>query len=206
MNELIFAQIALASPVEATENINAENAQTKTGTEAQTLVPEKEHETQGLSIQPVVVLTQVLNLLILMLALYFILYKPLLKMMTEREKKIKDGVENADKADKMLSEATVTQAEIVKKANMEGQQVMEKARKAGEELKSGIVGNAHTEAGQIIKSGHLLVEMEKSKTLQELKSKAVNIVIKATENILKEKLDAQKDAKFIDDSLNSISA
>lgn len=205
MNEFSFLPVAYATAEEVTGSAAEERAEKAGTAEAITEVPEKAHEAQGLSVQPIVVLEQAFNLLILLAALYFILYKPLLKMMGEREQKIKDGVENADKAQKMLNEATSTQSEMIKKANMEGQQIMEKARKSGEELKSGILLEAHNQADHIIKAGHQSVEMEKSKTLQELKGKAVSIVVKATEKILKEKLDSQKDAKFIDESLNSLS-
>jgi F0F1-type ATP synthase membrane subunit b/b' len=83
---------------------------------------------------------------------------------------------------------------------------MEKARKSGEELKSGIVQEAHDEAGKIIKSGHALIEMEKTKTSQELKALAVNMVVAATEKILREKMDPSKDSRMIEESLKSYPA
>lgn len=194
MSQFSFFQIAHAEPAETTAN----EVRTET-------VAEPKHA-EGLSIQPTTVAFQALNFVILLVVLNLILYKPLTKLLKERGEKIKEGVENADKAQLMLNEANTTRADMIKQANVESRDMMEKARKAGEELKTGIVEKAHKEADHIIQSGHQLVEMEKAKTLQELKGKAVGVIMMATEKILREKLDSQKDQKMIEESLNALQA
>lgn len=167
---------------------------------------EAEHSAPGLSVQPTTVAFQALNFVLLLVVLNAILYKPLMGMLKEREKKIREGVENADKAKVSLEEATSIRQDMMKRATTESQQMLDKARKSGEELRTNIVSDAQKEAGQIIQSGHQLVEMEKAKTLQELKGKSVKMIVTTAEKILREKLDQAKDAKLIEESLNSYSA
>jgi F-type H+-transporting ATPase subunit b len=178
-------------------------AETTAGTEVEAGAAEAKG---GLSIQPAVIATQALNLVVLIVILNFILYKPLLKLITDREKKIVDGIENADKAENMLKESSRIRVDMIKDAKSESQDIIEKGRKAGEDVKTGIIGDAQSEADKIIKSGHALVESEKAKTMQEIKASAVNTIIMAAEKILREKLDPAKDAKLIEESLNSYSA
>lgn len=192
MNNFLLIQVAHASPeVEAT-TAAAEPAEAK-------------HE-GGLEIQPTTIAFQALNFVVLLVVLNAILYKPLVKLLTEREKKIKDGVENAEKAENMLKESNIIRQDMIKQAKSESQDIIEKARKSGEEVKTGILAEAQTEADKIIKSGQSLVEAEKAKAMQEVKLSAVNTIVMAAEKLLKEKIDPQKDSKLIEESLNSYPA
>lgn len=217
MNELTLIPVAHARPalpktVAAAEPAVAENtaavseetaAETHEGTVAET--GEAAHS-EGLKIDPAVVGFQALNFLILLMLLHFILFKPILKLLAEREKKIADGVENAEKADQMLKESNMIRQDMIKTANAESQSMMEKARKDSESVKNSMLADAHAEADKIVKGGHAIVEMEKAKVAQELKAKAVNMVIAATEKVLRSKMNAESDSKMIEESLKSHSA
>lgn len=202
---------AAASPVIAepavAAAVNAEpTAEKETVALTEEAGAEAEAEKGGLEIMPAVIASQVFNFILLVAVLHLILYKPLLKIMKDREKRIRDGVENAEKADGMLKESNIIRQDMIKRANSESQEMLESARKSGEEVKSGIIQGAHAEAGQIIKSGQNLIEMEKAKTAQELKGLAVGMIVSAAEKILKEKLDPSKDSKLIEESLKGYSA
>ena len=190
MNNFLFIQTAYAAGNEAATAVtNAAAAEAK-----------------GIEIQPTTIAFQALNFIILLVVLNLILYKPLLKLLKDREKKIQDGVENAEKAENMLKESNRIRSDMIKQAKSDSQVIMEKARTAGEEVKTGIIGEAQSEAGKIIKSGHALVEAEKAKTLEEIKVSAVNTVIAAAEKLLREKLDPSRDGKMIEEILKSYSA
>ena len=193
--------VAAAAPAAEAVPVAA-SAETIAATEAKAPAAEK----GGLEIQPSTIIFQALNFILLVVVLYLILYKPLLKIMKDREKRIRDGVENADKADGMLKESNIIRQDMIKRANSESQEMLENARKSGEEVKSGIIQGAHAEAGQIIKSGQNLIEMEKARTAQELKGLAVGMIVAATEKVLREKLDPSKDSVLIEESLKGYTA
>ena len=195
MNNFSLFQLAHAEGVVAAETTAVTSAE-----------PKAAEEKGGLQIQPTTIAVQALNLVILIVILNAILYKPLLGLITKREKHITDGVKNAEKAENMLKESNQIRTDMMKEAKSESQDIIEKGRKAGEEVKTGIIGDAQTEADKIIKSGHALVEAEKAKTMLEIKSSAINTIIMAAEKILREKMDPVRDAKLIEESLNSYSA
>lgn len=167
--------------------------------------PEKA-ESQGLSIDPAVVGFQALNFIVLLAVLNLILYKPLTKLLSEREQKIREGVENAEKAEVSLKEATSIREDMMKSARVETQTMMDKARKDGESLKNNIVTEAQDQAKKIIDNGHQVIVMEKAKTLEDLKAQAVNLIVKTAEKVIREKMDSGKDAKMIEESLNSFAS
>ncbi len=193
--EIMFVPTAFASEAEGQKELTAT-----------TEVAEKaEGHSEGLSLTPSTVAFQALNFLVLLIVLKFILYKPLMQVLKDREKRIKEGVENAEKADQMLAESEVSHQNILKTAKVESHGILESAKKSAEETKRTIIENAQAEANKIVESGKNIVEMEKGRATQELKNEAVRLVMLTAEKVLKEKLDAGKDGKLIQESLNSYS-
>ncbi|MCC7197322.1 F0F1 ATP synthase subunit B [Candidatus Peregrinibacteria bacterium] len=208
MSDLLFIPLAFATTSsEVTESHETEVA-TTAGKETESATHEETTAAHsgGIEIQPTTVAFQGLNFLALIVILYLILYKPLTTLLDERAKKIKEGVENADKAEVMLKETQQVRHDMMKSTQVEANETLEKARKSGETLKNSILQDAHQEAGKIVKAGHSLIDMEKDKVAQELKAKAVNLIVGATEKILREKLDASKDAKLIEENLKSFAS
>lgn len=191
-----FIPVALAQETET-------HLETTTSTEQASKA--EEHEASGLSIDPAIVIAQMFNFIILLVILKFLLYKPLLKVMQDREKRIDDGLENAERADQMLSESEQTRLETIKAAKVESHSILDSARKSAEEAKSTILQDAESEAAKIIKTGQNVVEMERSKAAQELKIQAVDLIIQTAEKVLKEKIDPLRDQKLIEDSLKNYS-
>ena len=83
---------------------------------------------------------------------------------------------------------------------------MEKARKEGESIKTTLVTEAQGEAKKIVQAGHQALEMEKGRTMDEVKAKAVHLIVLAAEKLLREKIDESKDAKMIEENLKSYPA
>lgn len=157
----------------------------------------------GISIDPMVVGYNILNVVVLLFILKWILYKPLMTLLKDREHTIKKGVEDAENAKILLKESEATREKMLKEARVEGQAMLESSRKSGEQVRTELVTKAQDEAHQIITAGQQLVEAEKSKALQEVKAHAVEVVLKAAEKILKQKIDPAKDAQLIKDSIES---
>ena len=195
--DLLFLRIAHASP-----EAEAPATETHTGeTVAETAQPGDEEHAAGLTLRPTDIGFQVLNFLVLLFLLNLILYKPLTKLLNERAKRIKDGVENAEKADFMLKESQEVRADMIKGAKVESQTILDSARKSGEKVKTEMLEHAHQEADKVMEQGRNVLEGEREKAAQELRDAAAALVIKAAEKILKEKLDPSKDARLIEDSL-----
>lgn len=217
MNEFIpvaFASTDSAPHVEAATLPSAHAAETASPAEHETVAtteagpahPEEAAHSGGLSVDPAVVGFQALNFIVLLFLLNLILYKPLTKLLADREKKIQEGVENAEKAEASLKEATSIREDMMKNAKVESQAMMEKARKEGEGLKNNMMTEAQDQAKKIIDNGHQVIALEKAKTMEELKAKAAALIVQTAEKVIREKMDSSKDAKMIEESLNSMSA
>jgi len=203
MNEFIPVAVASTAPATHAEPVGAAM---ESRTETAAPHAEEVAHSGGLSLDPAVVGFQILNFTVLLLVLKWILYGPLTKLLSEREQKIKQGVENADKAEASLREAHSIREDMMKNTKMESQSMMEKARKDGEGLKNSMVVEAQEQAKKIMDNGHQMIALEKAKTMEELKAKTANLIVMTAEKVIREKMDSPKDAKMIEESLNSFAA
>lgn len=164
---------------------------------------ETEEHSEGLTLDYGVIGFQILNFIILLVILNQILFKPLVKLLDERQKKIADGVANAEQAEILLQESEATRTKMLKEARAEGQSLIEESRNSGEQVRGEIIEKAQSEAQQIINAGQVALDNERSKAFSELKNEATNLIIQVTEKLLKEKLDKDRDEKLVNEAIEA---
>ena len=125
-------------------------------------------------------------------------WPPLLGAIEERQKKIADGLTQAERAGKdlelaqakstdKLKEAKAQAAEIVEQANKRRAQIVEEAKTEGE-----------TERQKIITQGEAEVEAERNRAREELRQQVSNLAIAGAEKIIKRSIDKEANSDIID--------
>jgi F-type H+-transporting ATPase subunit b len=93
---------------------------------------------------------QMFNFAILMGALWYFLYTPVLKILNDREEKLKQGVEDAHKAKEARKNADEEKSVILKEARVEAEGIVLTAKNHAEDKGKDIVTEAETKAARII--------------------------------------------------------
>lgn len=154
---------------------------------------------EGLGINLPLFIAQVINFVILLLLLYFVAYKPIIKMLDQRSAKIKEGMEQAE----AIREQTARTEEEIKsqleKARKEGDTIVAQAVQMGEKLKEEARKSARQEAESFIAKARLEISEEREKAIDELRSEFVDIAIAAAEKVIKETLDKEKHRRVVED-------
>ena len=156
---------------------------------------------EGIGINLPLLVAFVVNFLILFGALSFVLYKPVLKMLDERQAKIKESMEQAEQ---IKEQATRSEEEIkiqIDQARKEGQALIAQAAQMGERLKEEAKENAHKEADTIIARAQAEIQQERDRAIDDLRKEFAGITILAAEKVIKESLDKEKHHKVIEDVL-----
>jgi F-type H+-transporting ATPase subunit b len=143
-----------------------------------------------------------LNFLILFALLSVFLYKPVLKKLDERQAKIKESLEMADKIKEQTSRSEEQIKAAVEDARKEGQLIIGQASQIAEKLKEEAKDGARKEAETIINKARDEIKLERDKSITELRSEFSNLTILAAEKIIRESLDAQKHHKLINEVLD----
>ncbi len=146
-------------------------------------------------------IAQVVNFSLLLVLLRLTLYKPILKMLDERKRKISDGLNAAEIA---RAEAAASQA------NIQGQ--LDVARKEGQE----IVGNAQQIATRIqadareqaLKDAEAQrlraladIQLERDRAIADLRAEFADITVSAAEKVINQSLDRPAHQRIIDEAL-----
>lgn len=144
---------------------------------------------------------QIVNFTIVLLVLYKFAYKPVLKTLNSRTDKIEKGLSDADTAGKKLEEIMKKEKEVLANAKKEAQEIIKTAEEQAKANATSIVLEARNQNEKLIVSAKKQIEQEKDKMLSEVKGEIANLVILATEKIIGEKLDKEKDKELIEKAI-----
>jgi F-type H+-transporting ATPase subunit b len=151
-------------------------------------------------------LSQIVNFLILFLALRFLLWKPMLKMLNERKQRIAQGLEDAEQARRDRERAQAEYEERIKQARQEREEILARAAEEGEQAKAETLAQARAQAERIVAEGKETVERERQQMLAELRSQVVTLSIAAANKLIGEALDEQRQRRLIDEFFSGIKA
>ena len=88
-----------------------------------------------LGINVPVLLAQIVNFTILFVLLYLVAYKPILKMLDSRSKKIEESVKQTEYIKEQVAHAEEESKKRIDAAGREGQELIVKAMRTGEEVR-----------------------------------------------------------------------
>lgn len=152
-----------------------------------------------------ILLAQLINFTILLVVLYLVAYKPILRMLDSRSAKVKESMETAQK---IKEQADRTEEEVkaqLNEARREGQEVIAQASKVGERVKEEARQAARQEAQALMDRAKAEIEREREKSLDSLRKEFADIAIMAAERVIKESLDRKAHQRIIQEVLEESS-
>lgn len=129
---------------------------------------------------------QIINFLILAVIFKKFLYKPILKVLRDREKKIAQGIADAELATKELEKAETRKDEIIRAATLEAEKIIEETKKSANDLHSELTQKAKDDSVKIIKEAKMLAEEEAKRIETKSHDAALDIAKSIVEKILSE--------------------
>jgi F-type H+-transporting ATPase subunit b len=143
----------------------------------------------------------IINFIVLFFLLRLFLFKPVLKMLDERAKRAKEGMELAEATKKEYEQAKVEVQKQIDKGHQEAQAIIAQTMQTGERLKEESRQEATKQAQLIVDRTRAELEVERDKIVDNLRKEFVDISISAAEKVIKETLDKEKHRKLIEETL-----
>lgn len=159
---------------------------------------------EQLGIEPLQILAQIFNFVALLVVLKIVLYKPILKSLEERRKKIKEGL---DYAQKMQVEEEITdkkRLEVLRKAKIEAQSMIEESKKEGKITESEIIEKAKQEADAMLTKAREELANEKKEMERELRTQTVEIAEVWLESVLGKYIEEKNQMQIINKKLKDL--
>ena len=132
---------------------------------------------------PWLFLSQVVSFSIVVLLLKRFAYKPILALLEERRQRIAEGLLNAEKIKQQLSEAERRYEEILAKANVDAQKLIDEARESSAHLAERKQQEAIAAAEQIIAKAREASATEHDRTMESLKRELGRLVVDTTAKV-----------------------
>jgi len=142
-----------------------------------------------------------LTFIVLLIILRKVAWTPILHMLEEREHRIKESLDKADKARIEAERTLAEQTQIIATAKKEAQEIIGKSQKSAESVKEDIVKQAHLEAEKMIQKAKRDIELSRDRAIEDIKDLAIELSMTATEKLIGRTLDEQDHKKLISESL-----
>ncbi|MDO8504476.1 MAG: hypothetical protein Q7S36_01340 [Candidatus Liptonbacteria bacterium] len=121
-------------------------------------------------------LSQAVNFFLLLIILRVLLYRPILKFLGERRKKIEEGLAKAEAAGTRLHEIELIGKGKLKEAEQEGIAIIEKAETEAGKVESGIIAKAKEKEADIMKDAHATAKNQLEENKKRMYEESVALV------------------------------
>ena len=149
--------------------------------------------------------SQIISILIVSILLQKFAFKPILAILEERRLRISEGLLNAEKIKTQLAESEVRYKEILSKANVEAQRVIDEALSTAGTLGEKERQRAISDAAQIIAKAREATAQEHSQMLGQLKRELGRLVIDTTSKVTGKVLTAEDQQRLTEESTRGVS-
>lgn len=140
---------------------------------------------------PVLLIAQVVNFLLILIVLKKFLYKPILKMLNDRKESVAKGLKQAEDGKKLLEDAEVAEKEIIKKARLAANKMIDDAKMQATAEARVIEENAKTQSVRIIEDAKRQIELSEKETEKKLatyvSNLAIELITKSSKQLFPEK-------------------
>jgi F-type H+-transporting ATPase subunit b len=149
-------------------------------------------------------LAQLVNFGIVLFIFWKWVVKPLGTTLENRQKKIESGLKNAAYMEEEKEKFEQWKTGEMKKVRLEAENVIKVTTDTAEKTKTEIVSLAQSQAEKIIEQAKSSIELEKAQMLKDVKASVAELVVSASEKILKSKLDSKKDHELVSESMREM--
>ncbi len=156
---------------------------------------------EGLGINLPTLLAQIVNFGILFGLLYLVAYKPIMRMLDERSKRVKDSMEQTESIKEQMAHAEEEAKRQIEAASKEGQEVIARAVRTGEETRQQAQQEARKDAEALIGRARTEIQRERDGAIDELKRAFADLTILAAGRVIGRSLDKEAHRELIDKTL-----
>lgn len=166
--------------------------------------PAESHgESALLSIDPGMVIWTWITFGLMALVLAKVAWKPILKILDDREKTIQDSLNNAEKIKKDLEELATEKEAILNQAKEDGLAIIKKETEKAQKSAHQILAKANEDATKLIEKAKTEIEDETHKVQKQLREQTADLVVAISSKLIKENMDNVKNKELVKNSLES---
>jgi F-type H+-transporting ATPase subunit b len=150
------------------------------------------------------IITQIIGFLVALWILRRWAWKPMLNMLEERRQKIRGELDDAA-SDRQKAAETLSEYEgRLKGIEAEARTKIQEAVREGQGVAAEIKESARNEAQAFLERAREEIERDKAKAKIELRRDVVDLSVKATEKLLRETVDEERNRRMVDSFIDEL--
>ena len=131
-------------------------------------------------------------------------WKPLLAMIEEREKGIRDSVEGAQRASTEAQALLAQHQELLREGGRQREEIVKRAMADAEQLRADLSAQARTEAEDIVRKAREQIDREKRLAIQELRGQVADLAVEAASRIVTSSLTPDAQRKLVNEFIDKL--
>jgi F-type H+-transporting ATPase subunit b len=141
--------------------------------------------------------SQIVNFTLLAVLLYFVAYKPILRMLDERSARIKKGLDDAEQASRRAAEIEQEFEQRMAEARKEGQEIIAQATQMSEKARQEILETAREESRAQIEKAKEEIARERELAMADLRQQVADLSLSISEKVIGKTLDEERQRQLI---------
>jgi F-type H+-transporting ATPase subunit b len=133
--------------------------------------------------------------------LYFVAYKPIMRMLDQRSERIKKGLEDAEMASRRAAEIEQEFERQMAEARKQGQEIIAQSTQMSEKARQEILGKAREEARAEVDKAREEIARERDLAMADLRQQVAELSLMISEKVIGETLDERKQRELITEFL-----
>ena len=149
-------------------------------------------------------LINLLALLVTFTILYFLAYKPVKKYLKARQDAVKKNIDDAEEA-KRVAQATITNRDaIIRDANEQAVNIVNKAKDDGEKKRQEIVKAAEDEAEKKLEQARESIKQEEIASREAIKKEIVDVAMDISQAVLPREITEEDNKRMLNELTNQL--
>ena len=144
------------------------------------------------------------NMLITFLILKKLLFKPVKKMIDDRQKEIADQYAEAERRRQEAEQAKLAYDQEIAQAKQKRDEIVREAAELAHRQERDILDAAREEAKAITAKAHSDIRQERREVFNEMKTEISDIAIEIAEKVTEKEIDSDKHRELIDSFIDQI--
>lgn len=159
---------------------------------------------EALGINVTLFIEQGVAFLILVFILGKFVYPTLMKAIDDRRAAIEAGLQEAKESQEALAKAEASASELLEQARKDADDMLARTHQEAASMVAEAESKAKQRAEQIVADARAQLSLDVAKAREALKKDTVELVALATERMVGDKLDAQKDTELVKKALAAV--
>jgi F-type H+-transporting ATPase subunit b len=144
---------------------------------------------------------QIIAFIIFILLLWRLALGPILRVLDERQLRIRESMEAAQRMQDEMQATATRNEEILREARQEGQRILTQARETGDATIARAQEEANRQADEYLARAQATLRAETEQARQQLRQEVADLAVMAAGKIVRKELDPAAQAKLIEDTL-----